>query len=285
MKHRLLHVAVASAGCLVLLPGCDPTPAGDAAAGQPAGGEVAQAAGVSGPRVLVSEPLAFDLQEVYPGEVIFRTLRLKNGGDAPLVLGEPAANCSCLSVSLEPRTLQPGEEARLAYEYRAKMTPGPDALRIAVPTNDPGYPALVLEGRAVIVPEVLIEPPGISVAMAPGTRREVSATFRARRGAFGVLGVTRKGGADGGAGVWASVSAGLERLGPGYVRVTQTLELPPDARGVYETAFGVSERVYHNPPDPENPGAPDEFRIIQVPVTITVIDGAPSDPAGSAARD
>jgi hypothetical protein len=152
--------------------------------------------------------------EVYRGEKLFHTFRVKNSGAGELVIQEIRSNCSCAVARLEiegktygeedlrKRTekkrigaIGSGEEAVLEVELKTtKATvPGRDvplSKQIRIVSNDPARPSLALTLEATMISPFTIEPEKLDFGrVRKGTGGTASAViYSDRLGAFEIAG-------------------------------------------------------------------------------------------------
>ncbi|MDT8304546.1 MAG: DUF1573 domain-containing protein [Anaerolineae bacterium] len=110
---------------------------------------------------IVVETLQFDFGDVPNGEIAARDVRVRNGGDAVLVVEGISTSCGCTSATLAPMRLAPGEQGTLHIEYDAGAhgpdLTGPLVRQVFINSNDPAQPEVTVELAVNITPRQLSE--------------------------------------------------------------------------------------------------------------------------------
>ncbi len=114
-------------------------------------------AGCSGgqPRIQL-EADQFDFGDVPYGDVVTHDLAVTNSGSAPLIVEAVSTSCGCTTATLEPMTLEPGEQAILHIEFNSAAH-GPESTglinrQVYLATNDPESADTVIEFTANVLP-------------------------------------------------------------------------------------------------------------------------------------
>jgi hypothetical protein len=91
------------------------------------------------------------LDTLYRGQVVERTLTLRNKGNATLLIGEVTSSCGCTGTVTSTDRLTPGAAGSLKITFNAKSFSGPVKKTVTVKSNDPARPVTVIELTAIIV--------------------------------------------------------------------------------------------------------------------------------------
>jgi len=97
---------------------------------------LADEAAVKQPKVEIS-PSAYDFGTVKEGEKATATFKIKNTGDADLIIYDAKPSCGCTVANLSTKDLKPGETATLEAVYNSANASGQVHKNVAVSTNDP----------------------------------------------------------------------------------------------------------------------------------------------------
>jgi len=81
---------------------------------------------------------------VAPGTELSTTFFIRNSGGQPLILGDPQATCGCMKPVLPTSSIPPGDQVQLEVKVHVPDKTGKIRHEIAVPTNDPDQPQLVM---------------------------------------------------------------------------------------------------------------------------------------------
>ena len=110
------------------------------------------------PRLEVVGGTTLSLDTLYRGQVVERTVTLKNAGTETLLIGEVQASCGCTGTVASTDRLTPGATGSLKITFNAKSFSGPVKKTITVRSNDPQHPATVIELTAMIIQEIEANP-------------------------------------------------------------------------------------------------------------------------------
>lgn len=140
MKHKfisLVVVAVCSVGVLAAIP----------VAAQPdlAGG--AQVSSGPQPKLLVENPV-FDFGSATEGTMVRHVFKIKNQGQARLVITGVKTSCGCTTGAPTKSNLAPGEDAEISVGFDTRFQKGHQVRVITAYTNDPANPQaqMTIEG-------------------------------------------------------------------------------------------------------------------------------------------
>lgn len=103
---------------------------------------------VSGAPTITSSLINHDFKVMKVGEVETVELALANLGNEDLVIERLESNCDCLTFDLEDYRLKSGQSTQLKVTFNANGRIGLERKTIAVFSNDPSKPTLVLTFRA-----------------------------------------------------------------------------------------------------------------------------------------
>jgi hypothetical protein len=103
----------------------------------------------------------FDFGTVDPFRSYLHSFTIQNSGKSPLVLSSKGTTCSCLSVDIDPHTVDPGRTASVTVTWDARATDRDLNQRASIATNDPAQSLIEfsLRGKTRIV--LAAEPPSL----------------------------------------------------------------------------------------------------------------------------
>lgn len=101
------------------------------------------------PRAVV-EPASFDFGPARPDRTLSTQFTIRNHGDAVLVLGPVASDCSCAAAWLGDSRVEPGASTALRVSLQTRKARGALERKVLVRTNDPKQPQLELRVRAEV---------------------------------------------------------------------------------------------------------------------------------------
>lgn len=117
----------------------------------------------SGPELAVEDGPFFDFGAADEGSLVEHVFRMKNVGDTDLVILNVRPGCSCTKAQPSTNTIAPGATATLLARYNSAARADSSAYtQIAVETNDPKQPTIVLSMAGRIHPIVFWTPLSIS---------------------------------------------------------------------------------------------------------------------------
>jgi hypothetical protein len=105
----------------------------------------------NGPQVVVAAPDR-SVGRVRPAQASQADFVVTNTGKAPLTLGAGRSAGGQLQAAGLPATIAPGDAMRLAVQLLPSQTVGARHRTLAIPTNDPGTPEILLHVRCVVMP-------------------------------------------------------------------------------------------------------------------------------------
>jgi hypothetical protein len=116
-------------------------------------------------------PENLDFGAIKQGEKLRKTIRVRNAGDADLVISLVRASCTeCVVDKINGKTLKPGEEIQLPVTYDATAVPGKHPAYLTFHTNDPDDNGLkrlqiAVEIVARAAPALEFEPASINLGI------------------------------------------------------------------------------------------------------------------------
>lgn len=240
------------------------------------------------PALAVASTDTIDLGRLFAYEAVRGTIDIHNTGDAPLEISGIVKSCTCTEASVMPSTIAPGEQGTLYYQYTAGDKDGVDGMSIALLTNDPAFPTVTFEFRAVVASALVVDPPRVDTRLAPGESRD----FEVRLGSARWKVTPDYAKADG-----SLVRAKVPTLAAdGTIVVPFSVTAPTDASGVLTGFVGVTiifNDARTGEPAPDGlarteadalAGVPPGRREIHVPVTVTVTGASTRRPGGHVVR-
>ncbi len=134
----------------------------------------AASASAAGPHLTVGQK-EFRFGEIFAGEKVDHLFKLRNSGDAPLVVERVKSSCGCTAAFLSNHSLLPGEEAELQAVFDSRRFQGPVVKTIYVYSNDPLQRVIQLHLRGTVVPEIEIKPARVDLgSISPGESGEAT---------------------------------------------------------------------------------------------------------------
>lgn len=107
----------------------------------------------SDPRVEVT-PYVVDLGTVKVGEVISKTVRLRNRGGGTLVIRDVVRSCACTAAIVGKAELRPSDDTPLQITvHPGELGEGRVETRVTLLSNDPRNPGLVVPIIGTVIPE------------------------------------------------------------------------------------------------------------------------------------
>jgi Protein of unknown function (DUF1573) len=98
------------------------------------------------------------LGKIYRGEVVDRTLTLKNGGSDTLHIRRVDASCGCTGTMISSQQIPAGTEGTLRISFNSKNFSGPVHKTVTISSDASNTPELVVEFTADIIDEVVFTP-------------------------------------------------------------------------------------------------------------------------------
>jgi hypothetical protein len=109
-------------------------------------------------RLEIAEGNKFSLGKIYRGEVVERTLTLKNTGTDTLRVEHVDASCGCTGTVVSAHEIPAGGTGKLQISFNSKNFSGPVHKTVSIKSNSSKDPELVVEFTAEVVNEILFTP-------------------------------------------------------------------------------------------------------------------------------
>ncbi len=110
------------------------------------------------PRLEIAEGAKFSLGKIYRGEVIERTLTLKNAGTDTLQVRRVDASCGCTGTVVSSHSIPAGSSGTLRVTFNSKNFSGLVHKTVTITSNASNAPELVVEFTADVTDEILFTP-------------------------------------------------------------------------------------------------------------------------------
>lgn len=114
--------------------------------------------GYAQPKIEVVGGSKLDLGSINRGKVVDREVTIKNTGTEALSLGRIEASCGCTGTLLSSDNIPPGKTGTMKITFNSQNFSGPVHKTVTINSNDPNSPRTVVEFRATVVEEVMIQP-------------------------------------------------------------------------------------------------------------------------------
>ena len=105
---------------------------------------------VSGGPALTASSINHDFKEVEEGKIESTIITLANVGNEDLMIEKLESNCDCLTFDIQKTTLSSGETQSLYINFNAQGRRGLERKTLAIFSNDPNNPTLVITFRAYV---------------------------------------------------------------------------------------------------------------------------------------
>ena len=112
------------------------------------------------PKISFSQDV-FDFGDINQGEVVKKTITIKNVGSEKLEILKVAPSCGCTVSTLKKDVLLAQEETSLDVEFDSKGFSGNKVKTVRIYTNDPANQTKLLTLKGNILAEVNVDPPRI----------------------------------------------------------------------------------------------------------------------------
>jgi hypothetical protein len=109
-------------------------------------------------RIEIPEGAKFSLGKIYRGEVVERTLTLKNTGTDTLYVRRVDASCGCTGTMVSSRQIPAGTAGTLRISFNSKNFSGPVHKTVNISSSAANAPEMVVEFTADVIDEVIITP-------------------------------------------------------------------------------------------------------------------------------
>ena len=119
------------------------------------------AAALAQPKLVVLEGTHLDFGKIYRGEVIERSLTLKNDGTDTLVMGTIGVSCGCTGAMATAEKIPPGGKGALKITFNSKNFDGPVHKTVTLHSNGDTSGATMIEFVATVIDEIALSPASI----------------------------------------------------------------------------------------------------------------------------
>lgn len=135
-------------------------------------------AAAAAPRLGVDKEV-FDFGTILQGEKVETIFRLRNDGDAPLLVDRVKTSCGCTAALLSASVLAPGESGEVSTTFDSARFSGSVQKTISVYSNDPERPVLQLTVKGSIRQELLLSPTFVELGnLKPGVEKIMQVVIR-----------------------------------------------------------------------------------------------------------
>lgn len=111
------------------------------------------------PKLTVDGGTKLSLGSMKRGDVVDRTITLRNTGNATLELGNVEVSCGCTGAVTSSKSVAPGKTATVKITFNSKNFSGQVHKTVTILSNAPGQERTVVEFTADIREEVTVNPP------------------------------------------------------------------------------------------------------------------------------
>jgi hypothetical protein len=101
------------------------------------------------PRIRV-EPESFDFGRTLPGKTLRKDFRIRNFGDAPLVIEGVSTTCGCTAALAAEDQVEPGGSTVLRVSFETRRYSGKVERKVLVRSNDPETPLAQVRVSATV---------------------------------------------------------------------------------------------------------------------------------------
>ncbi|HUI08674.1 MAG TPA: DUF1573 domain-containing protein [Bacteroidota bacterium] len=112
-------------------------------------------------KLVVVEGTHLDFGRIYRGEVIERTLTLRNDGTDTLVMGAIGVSCGCTGAMATAEKVPPGGKGAVKITFNSKNFAGPIHKTVTLHSNGDTSGATTVEFTAVVIDEIGLNPQSI----------------------------------------------------------------------------------------------------------------------------
>lgn len=134
---------------------------------------------VAQPKLHVNEGTKLSLGTIYRGQVIERTVTLKNIGTDTLMLGKVDVSCGCTAAMVSSDRIPKGGTGTLKITFNSRNFAGEIHKSVTVNSNSADSPATVIEFTGTVVNEIELTPMQLFLKEAE-TGRTTTVTFKIR---------------------------------------------------------------------------------------------------------
>jgi len=101
------------------------------------------------PRIRV-EPEGFDFGRALPGKTLRKEFRVRNFGDAPLVIAGVSTSCGCTAAIAAESRVEPGGSTLLRVTLETRRYSGRVEREVLLRSNDPKAPLVTVRVSATV---------------------------------------------------------------------------------------------------------------------------------------
>ena len=110
------------------------------------------------PGIEVIGGTSLQLDTLYRGEIVERTVTLKNTGNLPLIIQSVKASCGCTGTLVSRDSIPPGGSGTIVITFNSKNFVGRVQKKVTVYSNAQNSRATVIDFTATVVQEIVLEP-------------------------------------------------------------------------------------------------------------------------------
>lgn len=114
--------------------------------------------------VIVCDQPAYEFGNADPAVPVQHTFLIANKGDAPLAIRRVQPSCGCTTAQISQTNINPGETATLPAQVNLQGRSGAQEKHIAIESNDPRTPTLMLTLKGNVRPDLQVEPESLTVS-------------------------------------------------------------------------------------------------------------------------
>lgn len=131
----------------------------------------------SAPKIHFNEA-KFQFGRLLAGEIVKHEYTFTNTGDAELVISNVVPACGCTSLTEWTKNIPPGGKGMIPLQFNSTGMLGPVSRSVAVYSNDPDQPAVVLILEGVVWQQVELRPNVALIQMPPNGSEQFSTTVK-----------------------------------------------------------------------------------------------------------
>jgi len=110
------------------------------------------------PEIEVVGGTSLQLDTLYRGEVVERTVTLRNTGDRPLLIQSVKASCGCTGTVVSRDSIPPGGTGTIIITFNSKNFAGRVQKNVTIVSNAANMRTTVIDFTATVVQEIVIQP-------------------------------------------------------------------------------------------------------------------------------
>ena len=120
----------------------------------------------------------FEFGRLRAGEIVKHEYTFTNTGDAELIISDVVPACGCTSLTEWTKNVPPGGKGMIPLQFNSTGMLGPVSRSVAVSSNDPDQPTVVLILEGVVWQQVEIRPNVALIQMPPDGSESFSTTLK-----------------------------------------------------------------------------------------------------------